>query len=380
MLKIDRYEDIEDLPDGVFFTNSERTSLSCLRKYFFQYIEGLREDQNEPMRFGSAYHKVMESLWLSKMNGETIDWESTLFEVCGEFGVEQTGLHYLIDGYLRTYPNIVPDGYRIIAVEKAFYRETGHSGEFHLVEDNGNIRLGRAGEAHFNVCEVSKLPMYQVGRLDAVIEHIETGSIYGWDHKTSARPSKFKDGTLVDPQGQGYFWLLSGAYGAGRVKGFVYDIAMRGLAKPKVLKNGSLSKAKNRKIPSWLYEDSIRELGLDKADYAAHINALKKSDDEFFVRDWVAMGYRDRVNYSAEIRGIARMIQRLRFAACNAKTEADVVENFPRTPICRYGNGCAFRSPCIEDGDAVRARYKTQTTQIWVNKREQERGELYAGF
>ena len=104
------------------------------------------------------------------------------------------------------------------------------------------------------------------------------------DYKTTARPKTYMD---IENDAQLYFY----AYLYNKIKGVPLDkikvgymnIPKSDVATPKVLKNGTLSKAKSQKTTYNLYYKAIKENKLDVADYKDILEDLKDQELVSFV-------------------------------------------------------------------------------------------------
>lgn len=120
--------------------------------------------------------------------------------------------------------------------------------------------------------------------IDRVVEDTIDGGLWLWDHKTRANFENI-DSMMLDPQLTLYF---AGAeiLGYQPVRGVMYDeIRTKAPTVPALLKNGSLSKAKNIDTDVFTYMSEIRRQELDPADYADILAIVaNKSKDKFLRR------------------------------------------------------------------------------------------------
>ena len=413
-LVLPRYEDtpVLGLPDRAWpITNSERMGAACPRKYLFSYIEGLRAKVDAtPLRWGTAWHLVMETIYgywkerdepcpMSRVERVLydIDQEWTMNVGQGLLDAEDTKkdlqrLRRCVQGWIHVYGLDPLENFEVIAVELAVSRPVLNpsSGKPYcpsmwVVEQNGVYRPARTTErwtAQTGDTTVKRVqwPMYQVGRLDFVLRHRHTGTIWGGDHKTSSRPESYLQGLSVDPQMPGYMWMLEGCVRRGllegvdpqsRIGGFFYEVAYSGMQHdPDLLKSGKLSTARKRKTPSWRFEMTAKALGLPLAEYDEHLRYLMDSiDPGFYLREWMTVGPEQRHRYSKEIFAEAKRLSGLRRLAAQSKSE-ETYETHPRVPVCRLpGGSCIYRGPCFEDGVNARANFNLAPSITWnINK------------
>jgi hypothetical protein len=294
-----------------------------------------------------------------------------------------------------------PDPYRsmrVVGVEVEIGRvilnpRTGHPycPETYLVRlRDGTMRLAGTAE----VSEPARLPegaevvmvrwpWYQVGRLDSVLAHRDTGALYVGEWKSSSDPRGLVADLSVDPQTSGYVWLLDqpeirARFGGGSVVGFLYDVTSSAyLADPEPLKGRptkaepnpplTFSQARNRTTPSWRYRATLAAAGVDPAPYAEHLLYLASQvDPKLHVREPGSVGAESRERYADEVFAIASRIAAARRAVARASDLTDLSIAVPRVPICRLpGGGCAFRAPCLLDGDEVRRKFEIAPQLSW---------------
>jgi hypothetical protein len=129
-----------------------------------------------------------------------------------------------------------------------------------------------------------------------------------------------------------------------------------------------LSTRKSSSVPSWLFERAITTNNADRADYAEHIRMLKQTvDPKLYIREYGTCGPDARARYGEEIYAVAVGFSRARRAATRAATETDINHAFPRVPVCRLPGGtCAFRGPCMQDGEHARASFELRAKQHWT--------------
>lgn len=471
-LAVRRYDQpVRGLPArAITITNSERMTAACSRRWWFSEVEGLRPRQVErPLRFGAAWAQVLDEVhrwwmvhdtpfpagaedrcaWCSGYGCERCvsgpddvpgggpvarilrGWQRMQRDGLGdsEWSPERDAeaLRRTLDGWFRSLGHRgPPDEYRVVGAEIAFAAPivTAAGTPFAPVtwivqEGPGSYRLARTGEARHERARAVRWPWYQIGKLDALYQHRETGDLVIWEGKTSADPSGYLQGLSVDPQVPGYTWLVwhhLGAFqGAKHVSGYLYDVSSSAYqADPPLLKpepvrvldaNGEPVKAKGRNVyqldangdpvlrspglsratsagtvPSWRYQAAIAQHGFDPADYRDHVARLQAEvDPRLYVREFGTVGVAEVARYARELLGVARRLAQARRDAATATSEEDVHEAFPRTPVCRTGGArCPYRGPCLEDGPIARADYDVDAVMQWTDNEEpaKDQGEL----
>lgn len=302
-----RYESgVLGLPPGAMvLTNSERRAAWCPRRWWYEYGTGLRGEASGAMRFGSAYHAVMERVlgWHQRHDGELYpvdglqrchhcggaDSACPLCDGTGLGAVEYVAqklratpevydaedggvegevdrLRRAVQGWLHVYGQGMRDDWRVLATELpvAAPVTSPRTGETYrsrvpVVATADGWRLASAGDSPAHVQEVV-LPWFQLAQLDAVVENRRSGNLWLWETKTSASPATYGEGLGLDTQLPGYLralWFLSatGRYGDGRqVEGYVWDVASSSHQRdPKRLASGKLSTDKRQRVPSWAF-------------------------------------------------------------------------------------------------------------------------------
>lgn len=203
------------------------TYLDCQKKWDLVYNKGLKID-NIHLRFGSMGHEVLET--------REIPDEMLYPELKEEFGIQSWKNYFTtilneLDEYFKDY-EVLHKEYRI---------------------ENEQIK----------------------GVIDAVWRHKTTGRILITDYKFSAKNKGFED-ILLDEQ----MYLYAMVYGVQNKLsiddidiGYV-NIPKCEMVKPRVLKNGTLSKDKAQNTTYNLYVESINELGLNISDYEDILSEL----------------------------------------------------------------------------------------------------------
>ena len=298
-----RYErDVLGLPPGAMvLTNSERRSTWCPRRWWYEAGGALTTEPSAAMRFGSAYHRVMEAvLGFYRLHPDDVLPEEGLERClhCGgsgcdlcegsglggvelvahqlrmrpdDYSAEDGGVEAEVDrlrramqGWLRTYGESMATEYRVLATELAVAAPitSPRTGETYrsrvpVVATETGWRLANASDERTATQEVV-LPWWQVARLDAVVESRSSGNLWLWETKTSASPATYGENLGLDTQLPGYiralWWLAAtGQWGDGRtVEGYVWDVGSSSHQRePKRLASGKLSTDKRQRVPSW---------------------------------------------------------------------------------------------------------------------------------
>ena len=203
------------------------TYLDCQKKWDLIYNKGLKVD-NIHLQFGSMGHEVLET--------RKIPDEMLYPELKEEFGIQSW------KNYFTTILNELDDYFKDYEVLHKEYRV-----------ENENIK----------------------GVIDVVWRHKITGKILITDYKFSAKNKGLED-ILLDEQ----MYLYAMVYGTQNNLciddidiGYV-NIPKCEMVKPRVLKNGTLSKDKAQNTTYNLYLESINKLGLNISDYEDVLSEL----------------------------------------------------------------------------------------------------------
>ena len=203
------------------------TYLDCQKKWDLIYNKGLTID-NVHLQFGSMGHKVLET--------REIPDEMLYPELKEEFGIQSW------KNYFTTIFNELDEYFKDYEVLHKEYR----------VENE-----------------------YIKGVIDVVWRHKTTGRILITDYKFSTKNKGLED-ILLDEQ----MYLYAMVYGTNNNLsiddidiGYI-NIPKCEMTKPRVLKNGTLSKDKAQNTTYDLYVESINELGLNISDYEDILSEL----------------------------------------------------------------------------------------------------------
>ena len=297
-------------------------------------------------------------------------------------------LSRIFEGWMLKYGNGMP--YRtleVVAVELGLARvilnpRTGQPYQpvAYAASDGVTMRLASTAEVSgenpldpgWSVSKV-RFPWYQIGRLDCILRHRKTGVLYVGEWKTSQSPKELVRNLSVDPQTDGYCWLLDAAVASGaiqgtRVAGFLYDVVSSSFQyDPAALKSGGLSRAKNRTTPSWRYIAQVAARNEPADQYSDHIDWLGRNvDPKLYLREWGDSSDEGRERYGEEVFAFATHVAALRRQAARARDEVDLNIHFPRNAVCRQPGGfCPYRGPCLADGDEARESYTTGSGIRW---------------
>lgn len=290
------------IPYAPFFTG--RAIHSCLE---FYYRDNIPFDQTLSMYLKS------EADTMQKV-GEMWNHEKTSFN-------EQLDL---IDALLQHYSLWVAQDHSLFSDENL---------EFISLETPFEIPMPTGKKS------VSKT-MTLGGRFDGVVRHKPTGKYWIWETKTTRGIQELTRSLSNDEQSGLYIYAASKALKVPIV-GVIYNMMKKKApAVPKILQNGSLSKAKNVDTTSFAYKAEIRSMFPSWSEETIHeqygdvISSLKESDQDFFMRFPV---YRSQHEIDQLLIGIYETAKEM----TNPKLAL-----YP-SPSWLNCNFCIFKSPCI---------------------------------
>jgi hypothetical protein len=126
-------------------------------------------------------------------------------------------------------------------------------------------------------------PVVYQGRIDLIVRDTRNDKYYIVDHKTTGQFGSYEHLEL-DTQVSSYAWAIKKVIGID-VAGVIFqEVKKKAPVKPKVLKNGSLSRDKSQNTTPELYRLAVVEQGLNLAEYIDFINFLESSENEYFRR------------------------------------------------------------------------------------------------
>lgn len=123
-------------------------------------------------------------------------------------------------------------------------------------------------------------PVYYQGRIDLIIEDIETGKYWIVDHKTAAQfgSTKWFD---MDTQTRSYCWAIKKMLGID-VEGVMFNRLRKKVpSQPTVLKSGELSRSMSQSTTPALYRAAAARLGLNIGT-PEYVNFLSRFEGQVF--------------------------------------------------------------------------------------------------
>ena len=329
----------------------------------------------------------------------------------------------IFDGWIRTYGAEPDSVLRVVAPELKMALPVlapngkPYKGQIWTVPTPTGYRTARTGEAALAGAKLRRWPVFQCLTVDALMQNRETGDLWIYECKTAKSPDRRLQSVSIDPQVQGYAHAVRVLADAGklehlqiekgtRVAGVIFDVLSNSwqadpdlLAPQKVkaldpltgepIKKGSrwvyeldpqtgeprtvqaLSRSSRSGVPSWRYRKAIADHGLDPADYSGHLLDLSATvDRKLYQREFLTSGPEVGARYARELHSVAQQICLWRRKAAEMQSPEDRDRIFPRQPVCIGGYGCAYRAPCLQDGDLVRTQFERAEMPEWYTTKE----------
>lgn len=245
--------------------------LRCRQLWHYRWVEGLRPksfDRQRALNVGTVMHKFLQEWYLGLKErqegaGKPFDvvlsaalkQARNMFEQLG--GTDEDAwdlIRQIAQHYVQVYGERDLWSWRVVAVEQPFYTMHG------------------------------ALQVPYSGTIDLIVEDLD-GLLWVVDHKFTNNLDTYEQVAPYDRQITRYLWAVQQMYPNRQVAGFIYNlIAKAAPQKPKVLKNGQLSKDMRIKTTYEVYLQAIKEHGLNPDDYAEILEHLQMQRNPFFRR------------------------------------------------------------------------------------------------
>lgn len=239
----------------------QKTLLRCPKKFEYHYIRGIRP-QREDDRFllGRAVHTFLEVYYGAQADGKAAQYA---------FPVAYAAFDKYIKDNFPKDDEAYQQAELADAIVKHYYNWAYRHDDFKVLGTEIPFQIKVAN----SVWE---------GKFDGVVE--VGGKYWILEHKT-AKTLK-ADHTLRDQQINVY--VLAARKLDLPVEGVIYNIVRKAVPeKPKVLKNGKLSKSLSQNITYDSYMAAIQELGQDPEYYQDVLDQLKNMKNPFIHREFV---------------------------------------------------------------------------------------------
>lgn len=291
--------------------SKEKTWRRCPKKYEFKYVMGLRPKKRQlTLERGSWIHELLMVMgdgedWRTRHKALTKEFYKLFEEEREDLGDLPTECFSLMKRYERQWAQEDAQ-YRIIDTELDEIIELPNGLRFQMI-------------------------------VDVIKEHKKTGRLIAWDYK-SRKNFADSDTMILDPQLTRYFYGLR-KMGYEPLVGVGYDeIRTKPPTVPRLLKDGSLSRAKNIDTDLYTYMSAVRENGLDPGDYQEILSHVARNQKDRFFR---------RTILPKDPPMVKAMMQELMYSSREIM-RAEETNEYPRTFIptdCKWS--CEMKELCI---------------------------------
>jgi len=309
---------------------------NCRKKYQYSYIDKIKPKE-EPVYFsiGSAFHIALANHYNKK--SEMICIHETLsyfFDHGPENDDDASNLTVdLFKRYIREYQE---EPFEIIGTEIKF--------KVPII----NPETGKRSR-NFNF----------YGIIDGLVK--ENGLYWVIEHKTtSALTNQYKLNLTLNGQCIAYIEALERFLDI-KIQGVLYNVILKSLpVKPKLLKNGTLSIAKNQNTTLELYLDAISENDINPDHYSEHLEWLRDNRKEYFYREYLTFPKESIKEWREELWDLQKNIREAELKNQYYKNTSQCV-NFG---VCRYFDICT----AIDKKSVIEASYKIADNDITIKK------------
>lgn len=308
--------------------------LSCRRQYVFSLSGFVPKETPTALLFGSAIHDALDVFYSAGRDVESA--VATFLSHASEFPPP------LFTEEAQAYDEL-------LALGEAMLRNYA---AFSAVNDTFEvIRTEQRVEAPIYAADGEELGKL-VGRVDGIVR-TRDGAYWVLEHKTSSAGWSAEERNR-DFQTLAYLYLASRTIDEP-LTGVIWNILIkRKPEKPRVLKNGQLSRDKSQPTTYDLYREAIRELGLREEDYADVLEYLRTVGFQtFFQRDFV-------VRSTQELARFERYVQRILYELRSATPDWAIPNPSWRCAYCEYASLCR----AVEHGDDTSILLQTLYTEV----------------
>lgn len=330
----------EDKKNMFQISNSKLTTFrSCQYKYDLNYVRSIEPKlTSKPLWFGIWIHELLDCYY----DKDKKDWKIAFAELLKEFNsfspMQQIKLG-------ENAPEEIKD---IMLYYIKYWKE----------EDKyiNYIELEK-------FIEVELFPGVRLtGKVDGIIEY--DGNYYILEHKTygSFKLDSFQ--RFVNQQTIIYCYVLEKFYGY-KIKGVMWDfIKSEAPREPSLLKDGSMSKAKNQKIIPLSYIRGLKRNKLKKKNYLDVLDKLEPNNTEFFERVFLPVNRRAMKIVLRDVKETVDVIQSKRLRARNLSKDCK---------WCQYKSLCEIEFVGGDIDYLLRSQYKKHHKKKSSNKHKKSR-------
>lgn len=322
-----------------------RSFLNCRKEFYYRYIRQIKPAE-VPVYFdiGRATHAALE-VWYKTRQTEKAEDAIRLYFNSRYPSPDDENYHEQVQKLQENFEKS----------ERIFQRYL----RYYEIEDRKFKTLEVEVERIIKPKEIGiNLDIDIALKADAIFT--ENGLSWLVEHKTAADIDiSYKKKLTVDLQSMFYLICLN-ALGYN-LQGVIYNVISKSLpAKPEILKNGKLSKAKNRKPDLYEYIKAIEDNGLDQGDYTDCIEWLKENQKEYFYREQI-------VFHESQLKELKKELAAILFEIKNQMNDNSFYKNTSNCigfGTCQYFDVCTSIHPesVIENSFVEKAKTHEEIT------------------
>lgn len=314
--------------------SSIRSFLECPLKFFYSYIKKIKPVTTpRPLSVGAAFHSAVEQIDKTLELKPGIDEIDKYFQICH-------------DKILESSENPDED----LAENQERWNESKRLATFYFTEEHFRkpytaIKYEYEGKVYFtNPNTGRKIRKYPFRfKVDGVCTD-DHGNWWILERKTAATIDRnYLKFLSLDLQSILYLAALRIDSGKN-FAGVIYEISSKQLpSKPKLLKNGTLSVAKNQNTTVKLYKEAIKDHELEESDYREFLEWLEENQKKYFHREWLVPTF--------NINSVSRLFDNVR-NAINVCDRRSIVNNegfYQNLTSCVGFGACQFFNICTAD-------------------------------
>lgn len=310
--------------------SSIKTVLRCEQQYVYKYVQGIVPRMPAlPLKLGSWLHSLLEHRYVDGT------WKKEHKRLSKEFGrlFAEEQEHY---GDLPAQASSVMLGY-----------------DAHWLDDHEDWDIK---DAEVKIEYPLNDRWTYVAVLDVVAENDE--GVWIWDHKTFKQKAPTADYRIIDPQSALYVWVYEKLTSI-KPAGFVFNYVRTKLPTvPPLLKSGNaISKAKKYDTNELTLLATLKQYGLDPADYQTELADARSRNGLFYDRVFIPRPAAVIRNILADIKELLPRIRALHEGKRPTRT---------LTRDCEHS--CGYYMVCLTEltgGNSEYIRKHQYTLRVW---------------
>ena len=298
------------------------TFKDCRRKWYLSYVLGYSPKMTSPkLVLGKLVHSALESFY----KGGDIEkaYDQALISEIEKLKKEFPFADEEFEAYLNELEDELNLGREMVRNYKAY------------AEVNDPKLINKVISTELRKEVKLKYSVKILGYMDMIFQD-RYGMCWIMEHKTANAIST--DHLVLDEQASIYTMLAEKIFNL-KFAGIYYNFIKKAVPqKPSLLKNGTLSKAKNSNITYETYMQAIKENNFNVADYNDILEYYSSQEQGFIRRIPVVRNESEKKEIAQRIQLVARDIK---------KAQNDIKMIYPHpTRDCSWK--CQFRDVCIE--------------------------------